>query len=226
MANKTFTEFQSDLTFNLGNRENISAYVDDWVNAAYIDFCTRDKFWEIRLPKNFLFHELQTNTSSDTSDGVAYVSVPSDCVSIYTIWDSTSDKKLNAINMRQYIKKTGRSDANSEGEPSLWVRYGSNIYFYPTPDTTYSMTIYYRKIPTELTGSGVTIIGAEWDEAILKLATTQSMLRLRMYEDFAIWKTEWIEMMASKIGIYEAEYLDKEDILKPDYSYLYHGRKT
>ena len=226
MGDKTFSEFQTDLTFNLGQREDISTYVDDWINEAYLDFCTKSRFWNLRVPKNFLFYELQATDDTDTVDGTAYISTPSDCVSVYAVWDSTSDKKLRRINMRQYIKKTGRADTDSEGEPSRYVRNGAYIYIYPTPDDAYTLRTYYRKRPAVLTGSNTTVIGAEWDESILNLATIKGMLKLRMYEDFKMWKAEWIESVGAKMGIYEDEQEDTGDILRPDIAYLSYGRNV
>lgn len=221
MGDKTFTEFQTDLTFNLGQRDDISSYVDDWINSAYIDLCTKTRFWNLKVPKRFLFPELDATDDTDTVDGTAYIATPDDCVSIYAIWDVDNDKKLTRINKRQYIVKTGREDTDEEDEPQFYVRMGTNIYLSPTPDDAYTLRTYYRKCPAIMTdGDDVTVLGAEWDEPILDLATVKSMLRLRMYEDFKMWKNEWIESVGAKMGLYESEQDDTRDILKPDIAYL------
>lgn len=226
MGDKTFSEFCTDLTFNLGQRDDISTYVDDWVNTAYLDLCTKNKFWSLAVPKKFLFYELQETDDTDTVDGTAYIATPSDCVSIYAIWDNDADVKLRRINLRQYVNSTGRADTDSEGEPKKYVRSGANIYLYPTPDDAYTLTTYYKKRPAELTGTDTTIIGAEWDEVILDLATIKGMMKLRMYDDYKIWKVEWLEAVGAKMGMYESEQDDTRDILKPDFAYIGLGRKT
>jgi len=226
MGDMTFSEFTDSLTLNLGQREDISSYVDAWINVAYLDLCTKNKFWSLSVPKKFLFYELQATDETDTVDGTAYIATPSDCLSIYAVWDNDNDVKLHRINLRQYVSYTGRADTDSEGSPGKYVRSGANIYLYPTPDDAYTLTTYYKKRPAELTGTDTTVIGAEWDEVILDLATIQSMKKLRMYEDYKIWKAEWLETVGSKMGMYESEQDDTRNILKPDVAYIGYGRKT
>uniref|UniRef100_A0A6M3XW59 Uncharacterized protein n=1 Tax=viral metagenome TaxID=1070528 RepID=A0A6M3XW59_9ZZZZ len=226
MGDKTFAEFKSELVLNLANREGIDAYTGGWINAAYLDLCTKTKFWSLQIPKKFLFYELQATVNANTIDGTAYIATPSDCVSIYAVWDSTSDVKLKRINLRQYINYVGREDVDSEDTPARYVRSGGNIYLHPTPDAVYAMRTYYRKRPAVLTGTDKTIIGAEWDEVILDLATIKGMMKLRMYDDYKIWKIEWIESVSAKMGMYDSERDDTRDILKPDIAYIGYGRNT
>ncbi len=219
MGVKTFTEFKSDLTFELGQRENISTYTGGWVNTAYMDFCSMKSFFGIQVPRDFRFPELDTSTTVNTAGSATYVAVPADCLYIYTVHDTTNDSKLRNYNIRQYTEETGR--ATTTGQPDYWVRYGSYIYLFPTPAGTYTMTIWYRKRPALLAAAdSVTAIGTEWDEPILKLAVVQSLLRVKDYDAYKIYKEEWKEMIAGKIGIYDEERKDKEDILRPSVSYL------
>ena len=226
MGDKTFAEFQTDLTFNLGQRDDISTYVDDWINYAYLDLCTKTRFWNLQIPKKFMFPELDETDETDTVDGTQYIAIPSDCLAIYSIWNVDEDQKLTRINRRQYIVKPGREDTDEEGPPTKYVRTGAYIYLYPTPDDAYTLRTYYRKRPAVLTGTDTTVIGAEWDEPILDLATIKGMLKLRMYDDFKMWKGEWIESVGAKMGIYESEQDDTKDIIKPDVAYTQFGRKT
>lgn len=219
MGVKTYATFRSDLVFETGQRTDIDSYTGQWTNTSYLEFCTRRSFWEVKIPKHFKFPELDTTTTSNTTGSVAYISIPTDCLAVYTIHDTTNDKKLKNYNMRQYVEETGR--ASTTGFPDYWLRYGSRIYFFPTPTGVYSMTIWYRKRPALLSAVGdVTLIGSEWDEPILKLAVAQTLLRLKDYEGFKIHKAEWVNMMEGKMGMYDEERKDKEDILHPDLGYL------
>ena len=220
MGVKTYTEFQSDLLFELGNPDNLTAYTGPWVNESYLDFCTRERFWTVKIPSIRMFPELNASGAIDaTVDGTAYVTRPTDAIQVYAVWDSTNDRKMDNIGWREYIAKTGRATAASESEPKFWATYGSYLYLYPTPDDAYALTVYYRKRPAVLTGTDVTVIGAEWDEAVTKLAVVKSMLKMKRYDDFKIEKDEFMDMLASKIGFYADERMDANIIVKPDIAY-------
>lgn len=216
MGTYTLENFETYLTLELGQRGDISTLVDRWINTAYIDFCTRDKFWGLRIPKKFKFPELDSSQPDVTADGTAYISTPSDCLYVYTVHDDTNDKDLAGISWRSYLKKSGRATTTSENKPTKWVRSGSRIYLSPTPDAAYAVTTYYRKIPIVLATGAVTVIQSIWDEPILKLAVIQSLMRLKEYDKAKIEKAEWMEMMAAKLGIYENEPIDREEFFAPD----------
>jgi len=221
MGVKKFSEFKDELKFELGrpNDTSLDSYTGGWINTAYIQLTTRNKFWTIN--KRFYFPELEVSTSDDTTDGQAYIDVPSGCLVIRTLWDSTSDIKLTKISWLDYVNKTGRADSSSEGAPTKWCRQGDYIYLNPTPDGTYTIYIYYRKIPTLLSANDdTTAIGTEWDEPILQLAVMQSHMRLGEFDKAEVKKKEWLETVGSLVGVYEQEKFDREDIRKPSIAYL------
>lgn len=167
-----------------------------------------------------MFPELNVTANKTTVAQQAWVTVPTDMLITYTIHDTTNDRKLKGIGWREYMRRTGRADSDSADDPTHWVRYGGNYYLYPTPDAAYVLDVSYRKRPTALSAAtDVTAIGAEWDEAILKLAVIQTLMRFKDYEPALVEKKEWLDMMASKIGIYTQELGDRGDYLKPDQSY-------
>jgi hypothetical protein len=224
MGVKTFALFKSELTLALENRSDVSTYAGTWVNDAYMDLCTRDMFWGSRYPLKFSFRELEATASANTVNGTAYVSTPADCLYVYAVHNTTSDRKLTQLALRDYAHKTGRADTNAEGDPQYWVRSGSYIYLYPTPDATYALTMYYRKRPAVLSGeSDVTVLGAEWDEPVLTLAIIKGMMRLHMYDQAKLEKAAWDEMMESKIALASNEEQDRNAVLKPNMEGLDYG---
>lgn len=222
MGAKTLATFRSDLLLELGNRQDVTESTQtQWINSSYADLCTRDTFWGLRVPLKFLFPELNTSTTKNTTAYRAYIDVPTDCLVTATIHDTSNDVKLKNIAWRDYVRKTGRDDSGEADKPTLWVRYGSYYYLYPTPDSTYVMTVYYRKRPAALSATtDTTAIGAEWDEVILKLAVIQSLMRLKDYEKAEVEKKEWLDVVASKISIYRQEMGDRGDYMKPDPAYF------
>ncbi len=224
MGERTYAEMCADLKFHLGNRTDSDTNIANWINVAYKDLTTRNMLWGVKMPEQYIFPELNTSASKSTTDGVAYVTVPTDALYVATIDDTTSKRKLVNIPWREYIKHPDRATTTSEGAPTKWVRYGLNLYLYPTPDATYALTVYYRKRPAELVNaSDVTLVGDEWDEPILKLAVIQSFRRFGEYEKAEVEKKEWVDMMAAKVGMYFREESDRETYRKPDMTYFTSG---
>lgn len=218
MGDVTYTNFQAYLKYNLGNDDRLDTYGSIWVNAAYRHL-TSMRRWKGR---RVWFSELETSTSSNTTDGTAYVATPSDALFVRRVFDDTSNRKLTKIDHDDdYVGYEDRDTATAEGEPREWARSGANIYLYPTPDDTYAMTIYYRKRPTALSAGGdKTAIGAEWDEPILMLASYQSAVRLNDINRYKVFKEEYESMMDNLVGIYDIEDLDKESTMFPDSAWL------
>jgi hypothetical protein len=220
MGTYTYSDFKSKLTRELWNRDDVSTLVGGWVNAAYMDLCTRNRFWDVKMPHNFDFPELNVSESRTTADGTASVATPSQALFITTVFDDTNKRKLSKMSPREYFSKTDRATAAAEGQPTNWTRYGSNLYLWPTPAATYSLSVYYRKRPAEMSDDlDVTAVGAEWDEIILKLAVIQSMMRLKAYDDAAKEKADWTMKVQDLIGIYGKEEIDQRHLAEVDIVY-------
>ena len=221
MGAKAFSTFKTDLVLATGSRTDFTDTLQaQYLNSAYTDFTTRDRFWGLRVPFRFMFPELNVSTTKTTTANRQYIDVPSDLLTTHTIHDTSNDKKLKNIAWREYIRKTGRADTTKSDKPTHWVRYGAYHYLFPTPDDAYLMEVFYRKRPTALSAAtDVTAIGAEWDEVILQLAVIQTMMRFKDYEHAEVEKKEWLDVVASKIQVYQAEMGDRSDYMKPDQSY-------
>ena len=225
MANKIFSLFQSDLEFSLGRPSgDLGTYVDNWINTAYMTIATKQRHTHSKTRKQYeiYFPQLETIGSVNTVDGTATVAVPADCLYIRTVHDSTSDVKLTSMDTwEDYVAKTGRADTDQEAAPTEWVRHASTVYLYPTPDAVYAMKIWYRKRPAALTAAGdQTVLGEEWDEPIQLLATAQSFMRMREFDNAKIFRTEFDEMMDDLCEVYFKEHDDKQSTRYISTSYL------
>ena len=217
MGIKNFEEFQSELLFNLGRvtDTDLDSYKAGWINTAYLQFCSRNKFWYLKIPKTFSLPEIDTSTTATGNDGDASISKPSNSIFVHTIWDMTNDNMLGYKDHSWYTDQTGRADADSESKPAHWTPYGNKLYLYPTLDAEYNFTIYYRKRPEALTGTAVTAIGAEWDEPILQLATIQSLDRMREFDKAKMWKEEFIDTVSGLMGLQVRQARYTRDRLAP-----------
>jgi len=226
MGTYNFTTFQTNLKFELGQFSAIDSYLPGWVNSAYLDFCTKDTFWNLKLPAKLYFPEmLKVDNSKATAANTKFITLPADCISIYHIHDTTSDAPLDYYEVREYARKTGHDTSASYNIPKKWTRIGSKLYFHPTPNGAYSLDIFYRKRPSLLVNADdKTEVDPIWDEPILKLAVYQSLMRLKRYDMADVERKEWIEAVAGKIGIYSQDKRSSRTPIQPDPIYKYAGR--
>jgi len=215
----SFDDFCTYLKFELGQRTDLESptnFYKIWINAAYISLTTRDKLFGMN--KSFWFPQLETSGTAMTTAGVTYVLTPEDALVIRRIWNTTDDAYLKPITKDEYYKRLSKVTTASRGTPTEYVRLGTNIYLSPTPDdSTTSLVIYYRMVPAVLGAStDVTVLGAEWDEPILKLAVIQTHQRLKEYDLAELEKKAWVEDVLGLMGIYNQEERARETVLGMD----------
>lgn len=226
MGSLSFDVFKELLKFRAGNNPSLDAagtsaynYYGIWINSAYRQLCTQDDI--LGLNKNLHFPQLMTSTTKTTTDGTAYIAVPSDCLYIEQVFDTTNGRLLDHISWQDYIEYTDRTTAASEGDATEWVRHGSYIYLHPTPGTTGdTFTIYYKKLVADLTGTQTTDIGAEWDDAIIELATYKMFVAIHDYEKAKYAKDSFVEMAAGLSDIYSKEEENSTLSIEPSSAYL------
>ena len=192
------------------------------VNQAYKQLTSSH-----RLPiieKSFTFPQLHVNTTSSTVDGQAYINVPDYTLRIRHVFDNTSKVKLDWMPVSWYVGQTDRSTAASEGAPQKWTRDGGRIWLWPTPDAVYSLEVWYRRTVADLSSSQVTLIGAEWDPAILALAAYKGHLWMGDYEKVKADKEEYLDIVTGLIGVYNREEQDRNEHILADPDYLRYKR--
>jgi hypothetical protein len=190
-----------------------------WVNSAYRQLCTQDGI--LGLQKKLVFPQLHVSTTKSTTDGTAYVTVPSNFLYITEVYDTTNNRKLNQISWKKYIEYTDRTTTTAEGEPTEWVRSTGYIYLHPTPDTSSeTLTVYYKKLVADLTGTQTTDIGAEWDDVILELAAYKMFIWTHDYDKSKFCRDAFLEMAGGLAGLAAKEGLDNDLSLGPSLSYI------
>jgi hypothetical protein len=229
MGTLSFETMQNYALFQLGGptrTELLSPtnYVARWVNDAYRDLTTKNRYMGLR--KNFVFPTLEVSTTDTTVDGQGYVSTPTDCLIVRHVFDTTNTKKLERINWFTHVSYTDRATAASEGKPTEWVRSAGNIYLHPTPDDAYDLEIFYKKIPSSMSASAdVTLIGDEWDNIIVQLAVIKGHIWMNDWEKVKSLKEVWLEDVSAMLGLYDNEERDMRPQVKGDSSYNDYGYK-
>jgi hypothetical protein len=193
-------------------------YYGIWVNMAYKQICTANRMAGIN--KIFRIPELETSSSATTVDGTAYVSTPSDCIAVRTVFDETNDTKLTYIPLSTYLAYNDRATTTSEGDPNEWTRAGSKIYLHPTPDAANTLTIHYKKRPADLSGTDTTVIGDEWDEPIVMLAAYKGFTWQGAFDKSKAAMEEFVMVVAGLISAYDQQETDRDASMGPSTSYM------
>lgn len=219
MGSYTKTQFAAHMLLRFGGNSALSTptdYLTHWVNAAYRHLTTSEH--PLGVKRSIYFPELETTATAATSDGVAYVSVPTDCLVIREIYDATNNTRLDWISWPAYIEKTDRADTTAESTPSYWHRSGGYIYIYPTPAAAYNLTVHYKKRVTDLSGaSEVTAIGKEWDDIILEMAVWFGRNWMNEPERAEFARKMAVELISGLTEVYDTEEMARRETLQPDY---------
>ena len=225
MGNLSFAELKDQLRVRNGNNSaydtagtEASNYYGLWINKAYRQLCTQDNV--LGVTRKIRFPQTNTSTTATTVDGTAYVSVPSDCLFITEVYDTTNNRKLDEISWKSYIEYTDRTTTTSENYPTEWTRYGERIYLHPTPDAAYTVTIYYKKLVEDLTGTTTTIIGAEWDDPIIELASYIMYTWLGEYDKAKYCKEQFVAQATGLASLYLNEDRDRDAAFGPSQAYM------
>lgn len=218
MSTKTYAEFQSELMFALGNRTDLNSYKANWVNTAYLSFCSMRKIAGRRL---YLPELEDIDTSKIIGDGETYVLKPTSAYVVLGVYDTTNDNELTYKPSKWYFKQEDRADTDNEDAPAFWSPFKNKLYLYPTSDDDYDLEITYRKKPTLLSASTSTLlIGDEWDEIVLKLAVIQSLRRMRQYERAEGEEKIWFLTVRDMLGIWDEAEENRNEYARPDQNYF------
>lgn len=223
MGTLSYSDAKERVLFQLGGPTRTvlttpTDYIGIWYNAALKDLTTKSRYMGLR--KNFVFPQLETSADDTTVDGQTYIDVPSDCLIVRHLFDTTNTRQLERIRWHEYVAYTDRATTTAEGKPTEWVRSAARLYLHPTPDDAYAIDIFYKKIHPALSlAADVTLIGDEWDDVLVDLAVIKGNQWLKNWEDYKILKEAWLENVSAMLGIYDQEEKDMHPQVKGDSSY-------
>jgi hypothetical protein len=152
---ETLTNLLANVREHIGNPPTGSvadAYITKRINASYREVVTR-----YRHPEN------EASETITTAAGTATDAVPSAYWYTEAMRDETNDRVLKFRPINWILAQ----DRDTRGKPNYFSVWGANFIFHPVPDGVYSITHYYKTIPTALSsGSDTTIVLSPWDEII------------------------------------------------------------
>jgi hypothetical protein len=224
-----FDSLKAILKLRLGQRTQLDSIGGTDYHGVLINQAYKQLTASHRLPileKSFYFPQMHTVTSPalTTTDGVPYITAPSDTLRVRHVFDKTNGRKLDWMPTSWYVSQTDRADTTAEAPPAKWNRDGNYIWLHPTPAGAYDMEVWYRKVAASLDGAQVTLIGAEWDPAIIALASYKGHIWLGEYDRAKPDKEEYIDIVTGLINVYSREETDRNEHFEVDDQYRYPNR--
>jgi hypothetical protein len=217
MGNRSDLEPYNATTNPSGNKAGVDWY-GLWVNQAYKHICSSTNLFGIA--RKVIIPELETMVTVATVASTATIAIPTAYTIVRYMFDSSNNTRLRWIPESKYVNYTDRSLTSAYAKPNEWCRMGQYIYLHPTPDAAYNIQVFYKTLPTDLSGDGVTEIGSEWDEPITTLATYKGMMKMRELDQANSIKTELVSMLGDVIPAAHEEERDRQEWIRPDPAHI------
>ena len=155
-----FDALKTEVVARLGNRTDIDARVERWINYA---------FFEILLYPRFSFFELDKLVTFPTVASVATYTLTDFAPDIWHILDIKDTNNSRHLTRSHYQVLDRVTPTN--GQPTRYYRFGGTVVFDPIPDSVLTMQLRYRLRPADqTTGSNFGGLGTEWEELITVLS--------------------------------------------------------
>ena len=139
--------------------------------------------------------------------GAGTYNLPSGCVAIYSIRDTTLKRKIKRASFRKF----DNIDVAASGDPTHYIRYGTTFELTPVPSAANGLLIRYGKVIVDMSADiDVPTITEPWHEAILLGAEVRGWRALRQLDQMTLVKNEYISMIRSRQPEWEQEEEDEE----------------
>lgn len=200
-----FSALKTEVVARLGNRTDIDARVERWINYA---------FFELLLNPRFSFFELDFQVPFVTTAGVNtqdLTTIANDLWIILDITDVSNFRHLTRSHYQVLDRTTG-----SSGQITRYYRFGMSIFFDPTPDATYNMRLRYRRRPGDRAqGLDFDSLGTEWEEPLIALSTVKGFEALDQMDKATAARQLFEAILPSRQDVPTLEDADAEITIAP-----------
>jgi hypothetical protein len=201
----TFSELQTEVQFQIGNRQDLNGFVQEKINIAILEVMM------IAKPPEFF-----DTFDITTSDGVSAYDLSSG--SVLAVLGVTNDDGANARKRlkRGTYQEFDEMDDTDTGTQLKWFRYGNELIVYNrVPDDNdgdnYSLTVRTLERPTILSSDSSTFpLGLEWEEPVILLAAAKMFALLNQKDASALKKGEFSDAVNALVVRYQ-EFEDEVD---------------
>lgn len=136
-----FATMQTHVKRNLGNRSDIDALIEDWINGAYLDIVTTGRLPELGRFGPIPCPELDDTTDLSTTEDSDEITEPANLVFPISLRDTDNNRPL----LFRGIRWIDRHKSLTSGKPRVYARYGGKFIIDPPADAEYTIQCRYRK---------------------------------------------------------------------------------
>lgn len=193
-------QIDDELVALLGNRTDLTEsrrYL--WINNSQKELAYAFPYFQNATKINISMVVAQS--SYDLS-----ILAPS-CIAIYSLRNSTLKRRISRTSFRKFDS----IDALQSGDPTHYCRFGNTIELTPVPIATNTMVLRYGKKITDMsTPNDVPTLPDPWHEVILLGAEIRGLRALKQFDQMAIVKNEYLQLLRSREPEWEQEESDEE----------------
>lgn len=167
MNPQTYEDLKTEVIKRLGNRQDLSTRIDQWVN---------DAFTELAQAPKAQFRELDALYEVVAKQGAPRLETPGDFWFILSLRDPT--RKLDQVHW-QVLDRIYRT----VGLATRFARYQDHLELDPIPSQDTPMVMRYRRrLPTLKSGMEIPL-EREWHELLVTLTVAKGLSALQRFEE-------------------------------------------
>ena len=173
MGHMTYEEMRNEVSLNLGGDAPAPTRLSTWINWALQDLSSME---------GLDFEELLGTQELVITEGDYEYSLPTNILGIRTVSLSSEGFERKLLRMNREFDRL----EDASGTPTHYMRRGSSLVLWPTPDTSYVGVIEGVIAEAKVTDfSQVSPFPPQWDAAIVHLATYHGLMALGQEEKAA-----------------------------------------
>ena len=191
----TFTNLKVHVTHALGNRTDLTTYIDAWVNQAYRDI------WNVCQMK---FHNAEDISTGNCTSAQSYITVPSGTFAILRVL-------VNGVTLekRPWDEHSKLPSTLTSGPPTKYYVFGTKIYFDTSPASPYDYSVYRVKELTELSaGSDTPSLPNAFEGPLISKSIAYGYRALNMPTEASFWFNSAKIDLQMALKPYEQEFED------------------
>lgn len=155
------------------------------------------------LAMSFDFRELDKDDTFACVDGTEEYAVPATMLFLtrdLVLENTTSSAVLHQVAPSTYRKRYPLPSANATGVPVEYCHYGGYFYLAPRPNSTYTVSRYFKVVPGDIGVAG-NLLPVQFDRVIVNGATYRVLRALGRHEEANAWQAAYTRELAMSVQI-------------------------
>lgn len=179
MSLATYADLKTSLT-NWLKRSDLSSYLDDFISIG-----------EARVAREVRAQIQEQRTTASLSTTTPYINLPTDYIEHRALWISAEPKvKLEYLAPEAFFM---RYDTSATAKPRAFTVIGDEVRFGPSPDSAYTVELWYWKKLTALS-SAVHTLFTNNPDLYLYAALCAATPFLKDDKRIQVWETYFTEV--------------------------------